>query len=206
VTAAVATVGSVAGAASAATPGSADPIAVTAAALLDARAELAVRADAATDAPDSDNILAESAHHVNALLGLLAAEVGPRSSTDPGALVTAWRSTTDQRLTVVLTALAQVGVPYRWAHRDPGFGFDCSGLTSYAWLAGGLDLPHQSGGQAAILRWDAPGAAQPADIGHEPHHVVLYLGAGPAIVEALHSGAPVMVDARGFHAAFGSPV
>jgi cell wall-associated NlpC family hydrolase len=44
------------------------------------------------------------------------------------------------------TALAQIGDPYVWAAAGPD-AFDCSGLTSYAWAAAGVSLPHSSSQQ-----------------------------------------------------------
>ena len=41
-------------------------------------------------------------------------------------------------------ALGQIGVPYVWAGETPGFGFDCSGLTRWAYLQAGVDLPHNA--------------------------------------------------------------
>jgi cell wall-associated NlpC family hydrolase len=46
----------------------------------------------------------------------------------------------------VQTALAQIGDPYVWAAAGPD-AFDCSGLTSYAWAAAGVSLPHSSSQQ-----------------------------------------------------------
>jgi cell wall-associated NlpC family hydrolase len=46
----------------------------------------------------------------------------------------------------VQVALAQIGDPYVWAAGGPD-AFDCSGLTSYAWAAAGVSLPHSSAGQ-----------------------------------------------------------
>jgi peptidoglycan DL-endopeptidase CwlO len=46
----------------------------------------------------------------------------------------------------VQTALAQIGDPYVWAAAGPD-QFDCSGLTSYAWAAAGVSLPHSSAQQ-----------------------------------------------------------
>jgi peptidoglycan DL-endopeptidase CwlO len=46
----------------------------------------------------------------------------------------------------VQTALAQIGDPYVWAAAGPN-AFDCSGLTSYAYAAAGISLPHSSSGQ-----------------------------------------------------------
>ena len=46
----------------------------------------------------------------------------------------------------VQTALAQIGDPYVWAAAGPD-AFDCSGLTSYAWAAAGVSLPHSSAQQ-----------------------------------------------------------
>jgi cell wall-associated NlpC family hydrolase len=46
----------------------------------------------------------------------------------------------------VQTALAQIGDPYVWAAAGPD-AFDCSGLTSYAWAAAGVSIPHSSAQQ-----------------------------------------------------------
>ena len=46
----------------------------------------------------------------------------------------------------VQVAMAQLGDPYVWAAGGPD-AFDCSGLTSYAWAAAGVSLPHSSRGQ-----------------------------------------------------------
>jgi len=46
----------------------------------------------------------------------------------------------------VQTALAQIGDPYVWAAAGPD-QFDCSGLTSYAWAAAGVSIPHSSSQQ-----------------------------------------------------------
>ena len=48
----------------------------------------------------------------------------------------------------VAAAQSQMGVPYVAYQATPGVGFDCSGLTSYAWGQAGLYLPHQSRAQA----------------------------------------------------------
>ena len=46
----------------------------------------------------------------------------------------------------VQVALAQIGDPYVWAAAGPD-QFDCSGLTSYAWAAAGVSIPHSSSQQ-----------------------------------------------------------
>lgn len=43
-------------------------------------------------------------------------------------------------------ALAQLGDSYVWGASGPD-SFDCSGLTSYAWAAAGVSLPHSSAAQ-----------------------------------------------------------
>ena len=43
--------------------------------------------------------------------------------------------------------MTQVGVPYRTNTSQEGVGFDCSGLTTYAWARAGVELFRQSGTQ-----------------------------------------------------------
>ncbi len=41
----------------------------------------------------------------------------------------------------VEAAESQIGVPYVWGGESPGRGFDCSGLTQWAWGRAGVSLP-----------------------------------------------------------------
>ena len=92
------------------------------------------------------------------------------------------------------TALAQVGKPYVVAASGPN-GFDCSGLTQFAYAAAGVSLPHSSRTQstmgAAVSRADL----QPGDLVffYSPvSHVGMYIGNGQ-MVHASVSGRPVAV-------------
>lgn len=91
----------------------------------------------------------------------------------------------------------QIGEPYVWGADGPG-SWDCSGLTSKAWAAGGKYLPHYSVAQyeqstpisVAQLRpgdlvfWSDNGS--PGSI----FHVALYTGSGQ-IIHAPRTGRPV---------------
>jgi cell wall-associated NlpC family hydrolase len=90
---------------------------------------------------------------------------------------------------VLETALAQVGDPYVWAGSGPD-GFDCSGLTSYAYAAAGVALPHSSRAQSQMGVAVSRSELQPGDLvffGSPVYHVGIYVGNGK------------MVHARDFH-------
>jgi cell wall-associated NlpC family hydrolase len=95
----------------------------------------------------------------------------------------------------VETALAQVGDPYVWGATGPD-GFDCSGLTSFAYAAAGVALPHSSRAQSTMGRQLGSGEAlQPGDLlfFYNPiSHVGLYIGNG-MMVHARTYGQPVAV-------------
>jgi cell wall-associated NlpC family hydrolase len=55
----------------------------------------------------------------------------------------------DETDAVVKTALAQIGDGYAYGASGPD-GFDCSGLTAFAFAEAGVALPHNSYGQAAM--------------------------------------------------------
>ncbi len=81
----------------------------------------------------------------------------------------------------VNAAMAQQGVPYRFAASSPGVAFDCSGLTKYAWGKAGVYLPHQSRSQYASTPRVSQANAQPGDLifFYSPiSHVSIYLGGG----------------------------
>ncbi len=95
----------------------------------------------------------------------------------------------------VQAALAQQGVPYRYATSSPGVGFDCSGLTAYAWAQAGVGLPHQSRAQFASIPHVPKESAQPGDLifFYSPiSHVSIYLGNGMQ-VHAPNTGKTVTV-------------
>ena len=102
----------------------------------------------------------------------------------------------------VQIALAQVGKPYVVGAAGPD-GFDCSGLTQYAYAAAGISLPHSSRTQSGMGVPVARGDLQPGDLVffYSPvSHVGMYIGNGQ-MVHASVSGRPVLVtsvDQRGY--------
>jgi cell wall-associated NlpC family hydrolase len=99
----------------------------------------------------------------------------------------------------VAAARAELGKPYVWGAAGPG-AFDCSGLTMWAWRAGGVSLPHQSGQQYAQIPHVSPAVIQPGDLlfyGSPIHHVGIYIGGGQ-MIDAPHSGANVRIESIGF--------
>ncbi|MET0663068.1 MAG: NlpC/P60 family protein [Ilumatobacteraceae bacterium] len=113
---------------------------------------------------------------------------------DVPSMVQAWSSTPIDHQRAVLAAMSQVGVPYRSNTSKEGVGFDCSGLTTYAWGRAGVGLTRQSGAQ---IREAAPldrASAKAGDLVQYPGHVMLYLGVGDAIVHSVQTGRTVEID------------
>jgi cell wall-associated NlpC family hydrolase len=110
----------------------------------------------------------------------LAKDIKPAGLVRPGAAK------------AVQTAVAQIGKPYRWGAAGPD-AFDCSGLTMYAWRAGGVSLPHSSRAQYASLPHVARSQIAPGDLlffGSPIHHVGIYKGGG-VMVAAPRTGQTV---------------
>jgi peptidoglycan DL-endopeptidase CwlO len=96
--------------------------------------------------------------------------------------------------TAIDAAMAQRGKPYVWAAGGPG-SFDCSGLTSYAFRAAGVALPHSSRLQAQLGKAVSRDELQPGDLVffYRPvSHVGIYIGNGQ-MVHAPTSGDVVKV-------------
>ena len=124
---------------------------------------------------------------------------------DPVAVRAAWAKADAQHQEAVLAALSQLGKPYRHATSDPNVGFDCSGLTAYAWGRAGLEIPHQSGSQiSAAGRRDASTAVA-GDIVQYPGHVSLWLGVGDAIVHASNPENDVELSFNSRSVRYGDP-
>ena len=86
--------------------------------------------------------------------------------------------------TAVNAAMSQLGTPYVGYSASPGVGFDCSGLTSWAWAQAGVGLPHQSRAQFGSLPHVPIEAAQPGDLlfFYSPiSHVSMYIGGGQQV-------------------------
>jgi peptidoglycan DL-endopeptidase CwlO len=111
-----------------------------------------------------------------------------------------WMDAGRAAATAVAFAMAQLGKPYQWGAEGPG-SFDCSGLTSAAYLAAGVVIPRVSVDQfnagphvavADLLPGDlvfyADNPLDPATI----HHVGLYIGKG-LMVHAPHTGDVVRI-------------
>jgi peptidoglycan DL-endopeptidase CwlO len=100
-----------------------------------------------------------------------------------------------------------IGTQYVFGSADPSVGFDCSGLTMWAWAQAGVSLPHSSAMQYAVLPHVAVSDMQPGDLlfFYTPiSHVALYIGGGQ-MIHARHPGANGAVQINSV-AGYGTPV
>ena len=117
-----------------------------------------------------------------------------------GRTEASWMDAGRAAATAVAYAMRQLGKPYQWGAEGPA-AFDCSGLTSAAYLAAGVVIPRVSVDQfyaglhvavADLLPGDlvfyADDPANPATI----HHVGMYIGKG-LMVHAPHTGDVVRI-------------
>jgi peptidoglycan DL-endopeptidase CwlO len=89
----------------------------------------------------------------------------------------------------ISAAYSVIGTRYVWGGSTPR-GFDCSGLTMWAWAHGGVSLTHSSAGQYAQLPHVSRGGLRPGDLVffYRPiSHVGLYIGGG-RMIDASHPG------------------
>jgi hypothetical protein len=95
----------------------------------------------------------------------------------------------------IRAALHQRGVRYVWGGASPA-GFDCSGLTMWAYARAGVELPHSTYGQIRLGHRVSRRGLRPGDLvfSEGGGHVGLYIGHG-MVVQAPHTGTVVSLSA-----------
>lgn len=162
-----------------------------------AKAKLAARTKLEQTMTAKAADLRKRATMLTGLLGRLCVEDQPatqaaRASRDMGRVEVGPASGGAQK--AVQVALAQIGDPYVWAASGPD-AFDCSGLTSYAWAAAGVSLPHSSAGQMGYGTRVSRSEVRAGDLlfFYSPvHHVGLAIS-NTMMVHASTFGVPVKV-------------
>jgi cell wall-associated NlpC family hydrolase len=103
----------------------------------------------------------------------------------------------------VQAAVSQLGIPYVWGGESAGQGFDCSGLTQWAWSQAGVGIPRTAESQYQALTSVGLSTLEPGDLlfyynldtDHTVDHVVMYVGSGPygsqTIIQAPETGEDV---------------
>lgn len=127
------------------------------------------------------------------LLDEVATATANRLGADPSSFASAWANADQEHQLAILTGLTQLGVPYRRFKSDPGVGFDCSGITMYAWSGAGYALPHQS---TAQIRQASPRTfetAQAGDLVQYPGHIMMWLGVDRSVLQSPRPGKLVEV-------------
>jgi cell wall-associated NlpC family hydrolase len=97
----------------------------------------------------------------------------------------------------VAAAESQIGVPYVWAGASAGVGFDCSGLTMWAWAHAGISLSHSAAAQYDESVHVPLSDLQPGDLlfyqeGNTIGHVTMYVGPGE-MVQAMETGTRIQI-------------
>lgn len=85
----------------------------------------------------------------------------------------------------VAAAMSKLGTPYVWGGTGNG-GFDCSGLTQWAWRQAGVEIPRTAEAQTVGKQVSA-NELQPGDLVVWDGHVAMYKGSG----EMIEAGSPV---------------
>lgn len=108
--------------------------------------------------------------------------------TPVAAQAPAVSSGSTQGRAAVQAAMSQVGTPYVWGGTGAG-GFDCSGLTQWAWRQAGVELPRTAESQA-VGRQVSAAELQPGDLVVWDGHVAMYSGNG----QMVEAGSPVQTN------------
>ncbi|MFI1012403.1 NlpC/P60 family protein [Streptomyces sp. NPDC020965] len=172
------------------------------------------RAEAHHDLAELERSRAAVAHHKRTVEARLAAArklLNSLPSADRAAFDRASRSGRDappglagdesvsgRAAAAVRAARGVVGRPYVWGANGPS-GFDCSGLTQWAYRQAGVGLPRTSQAQRYAGRQVPLAQARPGDLiayRDDASHIGMYVGGGQ-VVHAPYPGAAVRYDPVG---------
>jgi cell wall-associated NlpC family hydrolase len=150
--------------------------------------------------------LAQYAHERDIVATVAAESLG----IDEETMRQAWAKADVPHQRALLAAVSQLGVPYRSMASEENVGFDCSGLTSYAWGRAGVGIAHQSSSQIDAAASRTRDTAMAGDLVQYPGHVMMYLGVGNAIVHSPYTGSTVEIttlsDSHVDSVRFGNPI
>lgn len=149
---------------------------------------LAIAANQALEQLRNDIVRLDGGTELSATFVRLRREVAELIATrlelDADEIEAAWADSDINHQTALIAALTQVGVPYKRYAMKPGVGFDCSGLTSFAWGQAGFNLPHNSTRQIRAADPRTLDTAQAGDLLRYPGHVMMWLGVGQAVIHS----------------------
>ncbi|MEU6451620.1 NlpC/P60 family protein [Streptomyces sp. NPDC046979] len=117
---------------------------------------------------------------------------------DSGILKDLDREATERGRKAVEYATAQIGKPYQWGAEGPK-SYDCSGLTSQAWIAAGRTIPRTSQEQWKQLTRVDVEDMRPGDLiiyFDDASHVGMYVGDG-SMVHAPRPGRSITIAGAG---------
>ncbi|MFB7656236.1 MULTISPECIES: NlpC/P60 family protein [unclassified Streptomyces] len=117
---------------------------------------------------------------------------------DSGILKDLDREATERGRKAVEYATAQIGKPYQWGAEGPT-SYDCSGLTSQAWIAAGKTIPRTSQEQWKQLTRVDVEDMRPGDLiiyFDDASHVGMYVGDG-SVVHAPRPGRSITIAGAG---------
>ena len=141
--------------------------------------EVALELRAVADLPERETA-AVAGRQINELAALVAYLL----DADVDELRSVWTGTSLQRKIVLFSALSQVGVPYRLNADAPFIALDCSSLTKFAWIQGGVEIDRGSAEQYARAKRIDRDEVQAGDLIWYPGHIMMSLGVPDLIVHA----------------------